>query len=277
MHIAQAQAQAHDLGVDRLDAQLLLAHVLQQSRAWLIAHDEYRLGDTERQVYLSALDRRRAGEPLAYLIGEREFYGLLLEVGPDVLVPRPETEGLVDWALECLANGPKNAPTPGVVDLGTGSGAIALAVARHAPQAAVAATDASAAALAVARRNAARHGLAVEWLHGDWWAPLAGRQFFLAVANPPYVAGGDPHLLTLRHEPRGALTPGGDGLAALRRIIDGAPPHLLPGAWLLLEHGLDQAVAVQALMRRRGFSAAVTRADLAGLPRCTGAAWPPQS
>ena len=277
MHIAQALAQAHALGVERLDAQLLLAHALQQSRAWLIAHDEHRLGDTQRQVYLSALDRRRAGEPLAYLVGEREFYGLLLEVGPDVLVPRPETEGLVDWALECLANEPRNAPTAGVVDLGTGSGAIALALARHAPQAAVVATDASAAALAVARRNAARHGLAVEWLHGDWWAPLAGRQFGLAVANPPYVAGGDPHLLALRHEPRSALTPEGDGLAALRRIIDGAPPHLLPGAWLLLEHGLDQAVAVQAMMRRRGFSAAVTRADLAGLPRCTGAAWPPQS
>jgi release factor glutamine methyltransferase len=128
--------------------------------------------------------------------------------------------------------------------------------------------------LTVARRNGERHGLAVEWLHGDWWAPLHGRRFGLAVSNPPYVAGDDPHLAALGHEPRGALTPEGDGLAALRRIVDGAPDHLLPGAWLLLEHGHDQADAVQRLLAARGFASAQTRLDLAGLPRCTGAAWP---
>ena len=161
-----------------------------------------------------------------------------------------------------------------MVDLGTGSGAIALALARHAPDAAVVATDASAAALSVARGNAARHGLAVDFVHGDWWAPLAGMRFGLAVSNPPYVAGDDPHLRALAHEPRSALTPEGDGLAALREIIDGAPDHLIPGAWLVLEHGHDQAGAVRGLLQSRGFGQVSTRADLAGIPRCSGGAWP---
>ena len=261
MNIAQALAQAHALGVDRLDAQLLLAHELGQGRAWLIAHDDLPLNSPAQQAYLAALAQRLAGVPVAYLVGEKEFFGLRLSVTPDVLVPRPETEGLVEWALELLPAGPgvqgvpgvQETHGPGVVDLGTGSGAIALALARHAARTAVVATDASAAALAVARTNAARHGLTVEFVHGDWWAPLAGRRFDLAVANPPYVAGDDPHLNALAHEPRGALTPGGDGLAALRQIVNGAPGHLTPGAWLLLEHGHDQAGAVCELLRLRGF------------------------
>lgn len=269
MHIAQALAHAHALGVARLDAQLLLAHGLQRPRAWLIAHDEQLLDERQQQAYTAQLAQRLAGVPVAYLVGEREFFGLTLAVTPDVLVPRPETEGLVEWALQLLPG----VPGAGVVDLGTGSGAIALALAHRAPSSQVVATDASAAALAVARRNATRHGLVVEFVLGDWWEPLAGRRFGLAVSNPPYVAGHDAHLRTLSHEPRRALTPEGDGLAALRRIIDGAPDHLLPGAWLLLEHGHDQAAEVQGLLLRRGFGASATRLDLAGLPRCTAAAW----
>ena len=272
MRIAQALARAHDMGIARLDAQLLLAHGLQRPRAWLIAHDDQALDEPQQRAYLAQLAQRLAGVPVAYLVGEREFFGLMLTVTPDVLVPRPETEGLVEWALQLLPA----APRAGVVDLGTGSGAIALALAHQAPSSQVVATDASAAALAVARGNANRLGLGVEFVQGDWWQPLTGRRFGLAVSNPPYVAGHDPHLRALSHEPRVALTPEGDGLAALRRIIDDAPEHLLPGAWLLLEHGHDQATAVQDLLQRRGFGGVTTRPDLAGLPRCTAAAWEPQ-
>lgn len=270
MRIAQALAYAHALGVERLDAQLLLGCGLKQTRAWLMANDDQPLDGPQQQAYLAALAQRLAGVPVAYLVGEWEFFGLTLALTPDVLVPRPETEGLVEWALELLPG----APGPGVVDLGTGSGAIALALARHAPNATVVATDASIRALEVARGNSARHRLAVDFVLGDWWAPLAGRRFGLAVSNPPYVAGDDPHLHALAHEPRGALTPEGDGLAAIREIIDGAPHHLLPGAWLLLEHGHDQAQAVRGLLQSRGFGKVSTRADLAGIARCSGGAWP---
>jgi release factor glutamine methyltransferase len=273
MRIADWLTAARQAGVERLDAQLLLAHLLNRPRAWLLAHDEQLLHDKQVARLRAQLQQRAAGVPLAYLVGEREFCGLRLQVTPDVLVPRPETELLVEWALERLTT----APADSVVDLGTGSGAIALAVKQRRPGAAVIASDASAAALRVAQSNGTRHGLAVEWLHGDWWAPLRGRRFGLAVSNPPYVAGDDPHLAALAHEPRGALTPEGDGLAALRRIVQDAPAHLLPGAWLLLEHGHDQAKAVQALLAARGFVDAQTRLDLAGLPRCTGATWRPET
>jgi release factor glutamine methyltransferase len=271
MRIAELLTHARQAGVERLDAQLLLGHLLNQPRAWLMAHDEHALTDAQTATLQQQLQRRAAGEPLAYLVGEREFCGLALQVTPDVLVPRPETELLVEWALERL----EHAPADSLVDLGTGSGAIALAIQRRRSSAAVTASDASVAALAVAQANGARHSLAVEWLHGDWWAPLHGRRYGLAVSNPPYVAGDDPHLAALAHEPRSALTPEGDGLAALRRIVQGAPDHLLPGAWLLLEHGHDQSDAVQAMLTARGFVEAQTRLDLAGLPRCTGAAWVP--
>ena len=273
MRIAQALAHAHLMGVDRLDAQLLLGHGLQQTRAWLVTHDDLALGNAQQQAYLAALAQRKAGVPVAYLVGERDFFGLTLAVTPDVLVPRPETEGLVEWALELLPR----APAPGVVDLGTGSGAIALALARQAQGMSGVATDASAAALKVARGNAARHGLAVEFVQGDWWTPLTGRRFGLAVSNPPYVAGGDPHLHALTHEPLEALSPGGDGLAALRQIVNGAPEHLHPGAWLLLEHGHDQGDAVRGMLQARGFKRVSTRADLAGIPRCSGGAWTPHA
>ena len=269
MLLADALALARTLGVARLDAQLLLAHHLQRPRVWVMAHDEEPIDDALMAAYSADLERRAGGEPLAYLLGEQEFHGLTLRVSPAVLVPRPETEVLVYWALELIAGRAAH-----VVDLGTGSGAIALAVRHRCPAATLTATDASQAALNVAAGNALRLELKVEFAAGDWWQAVAGRRFNLALSNPPYVAGDDPHLAALTHEPRSALTPGGDGLGALRRIVADAPAHLKPGAWLLLEHGHDQAAAVQESLRRRGFDLPVTRPDLAGLARCTGARWP---
>jgi release factor glutamine methyltransferase len=272
MRIAEALALAREHGVDRLDAQWLLTHRLGRPRAWLLAHDEHELADADEAFFRAGLQQRAAGVPLAYVTGEREFCGLVLRVSPAVLVPRPETEGLVDWALQWLAR--IGVEAPAVADLGTGSGAIALAIKARCPAAVVTATDASPAALAVAQANGSRLGLAVDWHLGNWWLPLAGRRFDLVVSNPPYVAGNDPHLAALGHEPREALTPGGDGLDALRRIVEGAPPQLRPGAALLLEHGHDQGDAVQALLRDAGFIELATRADLAGLARCTGGCRP---
>ena len=269
MQIAQALAVAQARGVARLDAQLLLAHLLGRPRAWLLAHDDEELTPEKTATLAAWVARRLQGEPLAYIAGEHEFCGLALHVGPAVLVPRPETELLVEWALECLGESAQAS----VVDLGTGSGAIALALKHARPHMQVCASDACPEALEVARANGLRHGLEVEWQLGDWWAALAGRRFALAVSNPPYVAGADPHLAALAHEPRMALTPEGDGLAALRRITQGAPQHLLPGAWLLLEHGHDQGPAVRGLLSAAGFLQAQTRPDLAGLPRCSGAVW----
>ncbi len=259
-------------GVDRLDAQLLLARALGRPRTWLLAHDDAPLGAAAAARYAADVARRADGVPLAYLLGEKEFRGLVLRVTPEVLVPRPDTETLVEWALDVLAE--LDAPRR-VVDLGTGSGAIALAVA-HACAASgraveVCAVDASAAALEVARGNARRLGLdAVEWLHGDWWTPLAGRRFDLALSNPPYVAEGDAHLAALRHEPLAALASGADGLADLRRIAAAAPAHLAPGGWLLVEHGHDQGEAVRGLLRAAGFESVEGRDDLAGASRCSG-------
>jgi release factor glutamine methyltransferase len=270
MRIAEALRLARHAGVARLDAQLLLSHLLARPRAWLLAHDDQTLEAGQALALPGLLARRAAGEPLAYIVGAVDFRGLRLDVSPAVLVPRPETELLVEWALECLTA----APAQTLIDLGTGSGAIAMAVKHARPQAAVCASDASLQALALARTNAVRLGLDVEFLAGDWWTPVAGRRFGVALSNPPYVAVGDSHLAALRHEPQQALTSGEDGMDALRRIVGGAPAQLWPGAWLLLEHGHDQAAAVQALLVAAGFGAPQTRHDLAGLPRCTGAAWP---
>ncbi len=272
MSVGAALAQARALGLDRLDAQLLLGRVLQQPRAWLIAHEDAALSAEQQQAFQAACRRRADGEPLAYLLGEREFHGLMLQVGPDVLVPRPDTETLVDWALQLLATPLADAPE--VADLGTGSGAIALALKHRHPPARVCAVEFSAPALALALGNGARHRLQVEWLAGDWWQPLAGRRFHLVASNPPYIAGDDPHLPALRHEPALALTPGGDGLSALAQIVRGAPAHLHEDGWLLLEHGHEQAAAVCSLLAAAGFTAVQTRADLAGRPRCSGGRWP---
>ena len=269
MFIREALAQAHAAGIARLDAQWLLCHLFKRPRSWLLAHDDEPLPAAADATWAALLARRAAGEPLAYVLSEREFCGLALQVSPAVLVPRPETELLVQWALECLVG----APQPTVIDLGTGSGAIALAILRALPEIDMLATDASADALAVAQANALKHGLPLRLAQGDWWAAAGGARFGLAVSNPPYVAVGDPHLAALAHEPLLALTSGQDGLDALRQLIVSAPNYLLPGAWLLLEHGHDQADAVQALLRGCGFGPPQTRHDLAGLPRCTGAPW----
>ena len=265
---AEALAAARGQGLDRLDAQLLLARVLQRPREWLIAHDDAPLSAGQQQRFAADCARRAAGEPLAYLLGEREFHGLMLQVGPAVLVPRPDTETLVDWALELLADAPGTAPA--IADLGTGSGAIALALKHARPDARVCAVEISPAALAVARANGQRLGLDVQWLAGSWWQPLQGRRFDLVSSNPPYIAAGDPHLPALRHEPLQALSPGGDGLSDLRHIVQAAPLHLQPGGWLLLEHGHDQAEAVRALLLQAGLTQVTTRRDLAGRPRCSG-------
>jgi release factor glutamine methyltransferase len=268
LNVSAALAQAQALGLERLDAQLLLAQVVQRPRAWLIAHDDAPLSQERQQRFAADCQRRAAGEPLAYLLGEREFHGLQLRVSPAVLVPRPDTETLVDWALELLAAMPSQ--TPAVADLGTGSGAIALALKRAHPAARVCAVELSAPALAVARANGEAHRLEVEWLAGSWWRPLHGRRFDLVLSNPPYVADGDPHLQALRHEPLQALCPGGDGLSALQQIVGGATAHLAMGGWLLLEHGHDQAEAVRHMLRLGNFQDVSTRPDLAGRPRCTG-------
>jgi release factor glutamine methyltransferase len=266
-----ALADARARGIALLDAQLLLARALATTRTALIANDERRLSAEDDRRWSSWLARRAGGEPLAYLLGEKEFHGLVLEVNADVLVPRPETELLVDWAVALIdgTSATTGAAAPGAVDLGTGSGAIALAIKRLRPATRVTATDASAAALAVARRNAEHSGLEIEIVEGSWWAAVGERRFDLAVANPPYVAAGDPHLAALRHEPLGALSPGGDGLDALRTIAAGAPDHLFPGGWLVVEHGFDQGPAVRRLLAEAGLAAVETGRDLAGLERAT--------
>ena len=268
--IAQALARAATCGVDRLDAHLLLGHVLARSRTWLLAHDTDLLDAEAQARYLALLARRAEGEPAAYLLGDKEFFGLNLRVTPDTLIPRPDTETLVHWALEHL---PTDQPRR-VLDLGTGSGAIALALAHERPQADVTAVDASAGALQVALDNATALGLRLRGRLGSWFAPVAGERFDLIVSNPPYIAEGDPHMTALRFEPASALTAGPDGLDDLREIVAHAPDHLPPGGWLLLEHGYDQAEAVQTLMAQCGFMEVSTRFDLGQQARCTGARWP---
>ncbi|RZJ25869.1 MAG: peptide chain release factor N(5)-glutamine methyltransferase [Haliea sp.] len=266
--LADALREAALLGLDRLDAQLLLLHALGRGgndRGWLIAHDTDAPPAPRLEAYRALCARRAAGEPVAYLVGEKEFFGLSLAVDARVLVPRPETETLVEWALEVLAGRER----PRVVDLGTGSGAIALAVARSRPDALVEGVDASEDALAVARENARRLALPVDFRQGSWLAGTA-QHYDLAVSNPPYVAQDDPHLAALTHEPLQALAAGPDGLDDLRAIVAQAPACLAPGGWLLLEHGWDQAGAVQALLRDAGFGEITSRADLAGIARCTG-------
>ena len=278
--VATALADARRRGVASLDAQLLLARLLATTRTRLIAHDERALTPAESARWQEWLERRLAGEPIAYLLGEKEFHGLLLGVDRSVLVPRPETELLVDWACEAVSvldserSGGGHSPIR-VVDLGTGSGAIALALKRAHPESQVMATDVSAGALAVARRNAERLGLAMELREASWWHGLEGRRFDIAIANPPYIAADDPHLAALRHEPVAALTPGGDGLGALRAIVAGASAPLVPGGWLLLEHGFDQGAAVREMLAGAGFSRVETRRDLAGHERATGGRRPP--
>jgi release factor glutamine methyltransferase len=261
---------AHASGVDKLDAHLLMAFCTGRSRTWLIAHDDSSLLTDQQAQFNALVTRRAAGEPLAYLLGEKEFHGLNLKVNAHVLVPRPDTEVLVEWALEVLRTELSAHAAPRVIDLGCGSGAIALALKQACPRAQVTALDASAAALLVAQGNAEALQLDVRFLASDWWQAVAGERFDLAVSNPPYIAASDPHLAALRHEPTMALASGLDGLDALRVITAGACAHLQKNAWLLLEHGHDQSGQVQALLHQSGFHRPQSRRDLAGHLRCSG-------
>ncbi|AYM97511.1 peptide chain release factor N(5)-glutamine methyltransferase [Acidovorax sp. 1608163] len=266
--LAQALGQAHTLGLARIDAQLLLLHAVGRpdaGRAWLLAHDTDAMDEGVHAQFIALCQRRLAGEPVAYLTGRKEFYGLPLQVDARVLDPRPDTETLVDWALEVIAP----LTSPRVVDLGTGSGAIALALQSQRADAQVLAVDASADALAVAQANGKRLGLPVQFQPANWLEGVQG-VFDAIVSNPPYIANADPHLAALTHEPLQALASGTDGLDDIRTIVAQAPAHLRPGGWLLLEHGYDQALAVQALLLAQGFRQVQSRADLAGIARCTG-------
>lgn len=256
----------------RIDAELLLLHVLGKPRSWLIAHADDVLDPPLVEAYEGLLARRQVGEPVAYIVGRRGFWSLDLEVTPATLIPRPETELLVELALERLPRGDEAR----VADLGTGSGAIALALAHERPHVRVIATDASAAALAVASRNAVRLGIGnVTFMQGDWLAPLGDQRFDLIVSNPPYIEANDPHLAQgdLRFEPIGALASGRDGLDDIRRIVEDARAHLVPQGWLLFEHGWDQGPAVQLLLRDAGYADVFTAQDLERRDRVSGGRW----
>jgi release factor glutamine methyltransferase len=271
LNITQALQTAKAQGLDHLEAAGLLLHVMAQDphdRAWLLLHGTDDLSTEQLKLFKQLVLRRLQHEPMGYLTGWQEFHRLRLQVDARVLVPRPDTETLVDWALKLES--PQQAH---VLDLGTGSGAIALALKNARPDWSLSAVDASADALQVAQANAQRLGLALTWLHGDWFKPVSG-VFDLIVSNPPYIAEQDPHLPALHAEPRQALVSGADGLEAIRHIIAQAPPQLKLGGWLLLEHGFDQAANVQALLRQAGFGQVQSRKDLAGIQRCTGGQWP---
>lgn len=248
--------------IEPREARLLLAAASGFSEASVVAYPERALPLEIEQRFVEFVARRIKGEPVAYILGRKEFYGLELIVNPAVLIPRPETELLVELALE------REFST--VVDLGTGSGAIALALKHQRPRARVVAVDASAAALQVAKRNGTRLGLEVEWVHGRWLEPLAGQRFDLIVANPPYVAAGDPHLAALGFEPHSALVSGPDGLDAIREITSTAAAYLVLGGWLLLEHGMGQDAAVRQLLQRAGLEEIDSCPDLARIPRVAG-------
>jgi release factor glutamine methyltransferase len=259
--------------IDGVDAEWLLAHALGRPRSWLYAHADDLLDAGASRRFLALVERRAAGEPVAYLTGKRGFWAFELEVTADTLIPRPETELLVELALARL---PRDVATQ-VADLGTGSGAIALALAHERPRAQVVATDASEAALAVARANASALGIHnVRFLRGDWFAAVGNERFHLVASNPPYIATGDPHLSEgdLRFEPDGALASGHDGLDAIRAIVAGAPAHLAADGWLVLEHGLDQGAGVRDLLHAARFADVSTARDLEGRDRVTLARWP---
>ncbi|MDI3511733.1 MAG: release factor glutamine methyltransferase [Betaproteobacteria bacterium] len=274
LSVGQLLVEAQACGMPRLDAQILLLTALERDphdRAWLWAHDQDVVLPQTAIRWRALCERWQAGEPVAYLVGHKEFYGLDLQVDPRVLIPRPDTETLVDWTLELIraAQAPLH-----VIDLGTGSGAIALALASQKVLGLqVTATDASADALAVAESNARRLALAVRFRQGHWLGAVPGERFDIIVSNPPYIAEGDQHLDALRHEPSSALGSGPDGLSDIRTIVKQAPDHLRNGGWLLFEHGHDQSAEVRSLLSHAGFSQVTSHTDLAGIERCTGGQW----
>ena len=276
---AEALFFGHVAGLKRLDAQLLLLHALGKpagDRAWLLAHDTDELARDVFKLFGKLMQRRAGGEPLAYIVGSEGFFGLELQVDARVLIPRPDTETLVQWSLDVLL-APAMPPLPRVLDLGTGSGAIALAIAHTlraaSREARVVAVDFSTDALDVARENARLLGLDLGFVESCWLEKVTA-SFHLIASNPPYVASADPHLAALAHEPLQALAAGADGLDDIRRIVEQAPAHLLAGGWLLLEHGYDQAGRVRELLARCGFENVQSRLDLAGIARCSGGQWP---
>jgi release factor glutamine methyltransferase len=256
--------------LDPVDQRILVCHALGISRTAMITQSERALTAEEAARVSGLLQRRLEGEPVAYIVGRREFFGLDFETTPAVLIPRPDTELLVELALARLP------PRGKVLDMGTGSGAIAVAIAHSRPDADVTALDVSEEALAVAARNAQRNQARVRFLHSDWFAAVAGERFDLIVSNPPYIADGDRHLSEgdLRFEPSGALTDFADGLSALRTIVAGAPSRLAAGSWLLMEHGYDQALAVRGLLSAAGYTDVQSWQDLAGIERVSGGRWP---
>jgi release factor glutamine methyltransferase len=250
-----------------------MLHALQRSqadRAWLITHDDDALSESAALAFQALCQRRLAGESLAYIVGSKSFFGLDLRVDKRVLVPRPDTETLVEWALECAPTVDK---AMSVLDLGTGSGAIALAIKHLRPAWQVIALDASADALVVAQNNAKRLNLNVNFLQSSWFDALSNGKFDIIVSNPPYIVEGDAHMAALAHEPKQALTSGADGLDDIRQIITQAPHFLSKNGWLLLEHGYDQAAAVRDLLTKRGFMQVQSKLDLAGIERCSGGKW----
>ena len=261
--------------IGRREARELLLQVCGCTHAELIARDDAVLTAAEHTAYADCVDRRAAGEPLAYLLGSAWFAGREFAVTPAVLIPRPDTEVLVEQGLAAIAG----KVTPRVVDLGTGSGIVAVTLALARPDAEVSAVDISSAALEVARGNATRHGAGLRCLLGDWLAPLAGERFDLIVSNPPYVAEGDPHLTRdgLPFEPQGALTDGvagGDGMACIAHLAAHAAVCLVPGGWLCIEHGYDQTVKTRTLLQAAGFSEVASWRDGAGIERVSGGRWP---
>ena len=257
--------------IDRLDARLLLEYATGCTHADLLARPETPVIAPAYAQFAEWVERRAAGEPLAYLVGETEFRGRVFQVSPDVLIPRPETDVLIELALDKL----KGLDAPRILDLGTGSGIVAISLALECPAATLVAVDLEKGAISVARNNAGRLGARIDFRQGDWFAPVAGERFDLIVSNPPYVAEGDPHLERdgLPFEPRISLTDGaagGDGLACIRHIVAAAPAHLQTGGWLLFEHGYDQAAASRNLLTTAGFKSAFTHPDLAGIDRVSG-------
>jgi release factor glutamine methyltransferase len=255
------------LPLDPLENRILLCHATGLSRVQLITRANQPLDEEQARRLTELVERRLAGEPIAYIVGRREFFGLDFEVSEAVLIPRPDTELIVELAIERLP------PQGRLLDMGTGSGAIAVSVAHSRADAAVTALDVSAAALAVARRNAAHNQARVRFLHSDWFGALGAHETFdLIASNPPYIAAGDEHLSQgdLRFEPAGALTDHADGLSALRTIVDGAASHLAAGGWLLMEHGYDQAAAVRALLDGAGYAEVQSWRDIAGIERVSG-------
>lgn len=257
--------------IDRAETELLLTHILDVERAWLFAHDDDTVDDAVLNAFERLVEARRGGEPLAYLIGYRDFRTLRLRVNHHVLIPRRETEHLVEWAIECIDAGAQR-----VLDLGTGSGAVALACKSERPAAELTALDSSVGALECAKANARSLGLQVEWFQSDWFAQLPAALWDLVVSNPPYIAAADAHLRQgdLPAEPDSALVGGHTGLEAIQHIVDYTPNYLVQGGWLLLEHGFDQAAAVAQCLRGRGFKHIETRQDWSGHARMTGGQWP---